>query len=169
MSAAFAFAMGQAAQREQDEGRSLTENEIEAARSEYGDDINYDEVRVYDRKWAFFQGDDFAMAPDGNIYWPGAEHCTDLTACTITLSDGRQVETLGTFIHEMAHVKQHQQGVNVVARGFWIQARRFFSGQMRTPYMTRQQFHQIPGPEGLNIEQQADWHRHNFCSRSGRC
>jgi len=67
--------------QEESPGRKLTEKEVKEAKKAYGNKIkDYDAVKVYSRKWAFFQGENVVMAPDGNIYWPDATHCKDLTS-----------------------------------------------------------------------------------------
>jgi|GEM_PF-4982635 len=44
----------------------LTTNEIAEAKKAYGDKIkDYGAVRVYRKKWAFFQGEHVAMTPNG--------------------------------------------------------------------------------------------------------
>lgn len=51
------------------------------------------------------------MAPNGNIYFaPGnADYVDDFSQANI--------HAKATFIHELAHVWQHQNGINVIARG----------------------------------------------------
>jgi hypothetical protein len=167
MSYAFASAVRRGAD---DQGRPLNENEIAAAKEAYGDRIkDYDGVRFFGRKWMPFQGGDVAMAPDGNIYWPAAKGCADLTACTLTTKDGYQYQALPTFIHEMGHVMQHQQGINVVLRALPHQLLHMATFGKYDPYMSRQQFYQTPTPLGLNVEAQADWYMHSFCTRTGGC
>ena len=51
--------------------RKLTKEEITEARKVFGDEIDYSKVNVIDAKYFFLQGKEFAMAPDGNLYWPG--------------------------------------------------------------------------------------------------
>jgi hypothetical protein len=71
--------------------------------------------------------------------------CADLVTC----QGGRYTNT---FIHEMAHVYQHQQGVNVVGQGFALQAGRILSFGLYDPYQVTYQ----PGMafSAYNIEQQ---------------
>jgi hypothetical protein len=170
VTAAMSYAFGQMAQREQDQGRPLTENEIAEAKEAFGDLItDYESVRVFDRKWMPFQGKYVAMAPDGNIYWPAAAHCQDLTQCTITYPGGYERTTLDIFIHEMGHVMQHQQGVNVVLRALPHHVWSGVTFGRYNPYMSRSQFLQTPSPQGLNVEAQADWYMHRYCDRTGNC
>jgi hypothetical protein len=151
-----------------DDGRPLTENEITEARLEYGDSIDYSQVRVFGSKWAFFQSGDVPMAPDGSIYWPAASHCADLTACTYTVG-GETYSTLPVFIHEMGHVMQYQSGVNVVLSAAPLQILRYASFGAYSPYLSASQFARTPSAAGLNVEAQADWHMHHYCSISSSC
>ena len=107
------------------------------------------------------------MAPDGNIYFPLARECGDLTACAITVSGqpGQQYDILETFIHEMGHVMQHQQGVNVLGRGFVLQAGRILSGGLYNPYS----YPVGANPRQLNIEAQARYYRDQYCAANPRC
>ncbi|MEM9596942.1 MAG: RHS repeat-associated core domain-containing protein, partial [Acidobacteriota bacterium] len=89
--------------------RSLTVGEKDLARSVFGDAIDLEKVEIRHNRFVWFQNFNLRwfrraryMAPDGNIYvhpdWP-SELASDLAK-----SDGP------TFIHEMVHVWQHQQG-----------------------------------------------------------
>jgi hypothetical protein len=150
------------------QGRSLTPNEIrESLRAGYMHSY-YDLVKIYDDKYVFFQGEDYAMAPNGNIYWPGASHCSDLTNCTVTVK-GKVYDTLPTFIHEMAHVYQHYKGVNVALSALPHQILHHASFRTYNPYMSRREYRNTPSPEGLNVEAQADWYMHNYCVNTGYC
>lgn len=91
--------------------RSLTDGEIALAQTVYKSEIKYEKVMIFNEKWAFFQPRDRAMAPNGNIYFaPGnTEYSFDFSSADI--------HAKATFIHELAHVWQHQNGVNVIAKG----------------------------------------------------
>ena len=89
-------------------GRKLTSGEENLAKEMFGNDIDYNKVSIYDRKWAFFQGNRVAMAPDGNIYFAPDVHKKDFSLG----SDG----TKHFFIHEMTHVWQYQKGQAVLKR-----------------------------------------------------
>lgn len=88
--------------------RKLTKGEIELARTIYGDHINYEEPRIFrGERSAYFMPIDRVHAPDGNIYFPpGAidRYHSDFSK-TGTARDK------ALFIHELAHVWQHQNGV----------------------------------------------------------
>jgi RHS repeat-associated protein len=151
-----------------DPGRPLTANEITEAKKEYGDKIDYSKVKVYSSKWMPFQGDLVAMTPMGDIYFPAAAGCSDLTACVIAV-DGGQVSTLSTYIHEMGHVEQYQRGVNVMLSALPLQILYYSSFGFYNPYISRDQYYNIPSPDGLNVESQANWHMHNYCVNTGKC
>lgn len=109
-------------QARQQMGRPLSAGERRLARLaytlEYGGDagFDYDAVRIVDGKFMAFQGDEVIMSPDGNIYWPGAP--SDLTKA---VSTGSYFRNLETFVHEMGHVWQYQQGENVLLQGLATQ------------------------------------------------
>ena len=90
--------------------RELTEGEIDLARSVYGDLIDYGEVQVFDRPYLPSMR---TSAPNGNIYYGKGEiragwYSDDISRLPI--------DAKGTFIHELAHVLQHQSGINVISQ-----------------------------------------------------
>lgn len=87
-------------------GRKLTSGEESLAKEMFGNDIDYTKVRIYDKKWAFFQGNRVAMTPDGNIYFAPDVYKEDFSLA----SDGSK----HFFIHEMTHVWQYQNGQAVL-------------------------------------------------------
>src|SRR5262245_16073724 len=90
--------------------RSLTAGEVALARSVFGSTIRYADVHVYRRKYHPFHPVDTTITPDGNLYFhPQAPH---YRADFSTASNGLKAH----FIHEMTHVWQNHQGVNVI---FW--------------------------------------------------
>ena len=90
--------------------RPLTAAEIALARSVFGHAIDYARVKVFARKWWPFQPRQVAMAPDGNLWFSpkGTLYCEDFCE--------RPLERQGLFIHEMTHVWQYQQGINLILR-----------------------------------------------------
>jgi hypothetical protein len=130
------------------ESRSLTEPERVLARSVFGDAIDLDSVRLYLRKWWPFQPRKVTMAPRGAIHFhpKGHSYCDCFASNTI----GWQ----GHLIHELVHVWQHQQGVNLILR--------------RHPFC-RYSYAIKPGwtLERYGIEQQAEIVRHTFLLRHG--
>ena len=130
-------------------GRPLTGDEVALARSIFGSAIDYAQVTIIQRKWAFFQPRDTVMAPTGHIHF----HPESCRYCADFGSADRDAQ--GLFLHEMTHVWQHQ-------RGIFLPLRRFpFS-----PYRYRI----TPGKPfaRYGIEQQAEIVRHAFLMRLGR-
>ncbi len=129
-------------------GRPLTDAETALANSVFGDSIDYGRVRIFARKWWPFQHRQVAMAPDGNLWLSpkGTLYCDDFCA--------RPLERQGLFIHEMTHVWQHQQGVNLILR--------------RHPFC-RYDYALKPGwtLRQYGLEQQAEIVRHAFLLREG--
>jgi hypothetical protein len=122
--------------------RFLTPAETRLAESVFGGAIDYDSVRVHNRKWAFFQPRGVAMSPDGHLWFhpKGHLYCADFC-------EGH-VDEQGLFIHEMTHVWQRQSGVNLILRSYTLKP-----GWPLVRY---------------GIEQQAEIVRHTFLMREGR-
>ena len=96
--------------------RKLTAGEIALAMTVFGSDINYDIVRVYRHAYKSFLGlqpSNTLVAPDGSIYADedGSVYAEDYSATGFTLQ--------AAFIHEMTHVWQDQQGIDVFTRGIF--------------------------------------------------
>lgn len=129
-------------------GRPLTDAEVALARTIFGDAIDYAQVGIANRKWAFFQPRRVTMAPRGSIHFhpKGELYCDDF-ACT-----GRDAQ--GLFLHEMTHVWQHQRGI--------------FLPLKRHPFC-RYDYSLKPGwpLERYGLEQQAEIVRHIFLLRQG--
>lgn len=92
------------------QSRPLTAGEVSMSRSVFGSGINYSSPRVFRR--TFFpvgQRRGVAVAPNGNIYFHPDDYVDDFS------SGG--VATRAWFMHEMTHVWQHQNGINVLIRG----------------------------------------------------
>lgn len=79
------------------------------ARTVFGDAIDYAKVRIIGRRYMPFQPKNCAMTPNGSMYFHRSCVCADFAAAAI----GEQ----RWFIHEMAHVWQHQLGYPVRLRG----------------------------------------------------
>ncbi len=69
-------------------------------------------VRVFRRKFVFFQPRDVTMAPDGNI-WFHPEGDLARSPLADDFSKG-PLEVRSHFVHELTHVWQHQNGMNLV-------------------------------------------------------
>lgn len=128
--------------------RPLTPGEITLARGVFGDAIDYAQVNVAQRKWAFFQPRETVMAPRGAIHFhpAGSRYRDDFSAAPLT--------DQGLFIHEMTHVWQHQRGVILPIA--------------RHPFC---RYHYAIHPgwplKRYGIEQQAEIVRHAFLLRAG--
>jgi len=114
----------------------------------FGNAVDYAKVRIRRRKWFPFQPRKVVMAPRGHLHFhpDSATYCEDFSAAPLA----RQ----GLFIHEMAHVWQHQQGVFLPLR--------------RWPF-SRYVYELKPGKPlaRYGIEQQAEIIRHAFLLRNG--
>ncbi|MBW7982182.1 type IV secretion protein Rhs [Enterobacillus tribolii] len=103
--------------QEQEEGikRALTLGEITMARSVYGNIINYTKIVVHCDSYFPFgaQPKYTAMAPNGELWFRKELYWKDFAFA--------DKEDQHTFIHEMAHVWQHQKGI-------WVRTRGLFSG-----------------------------------------
>jgi len=130
--------------------RPLTPGEIDLARSVFGQAIDYDRVRMVQRKWWPFQPKGIVMAPSGNIHFhPDSPLWSeDFSRESLSLQ--------GLFIHEMTHVRQSQ------TRG------RFYLPLMRHPFC-RYSYSLVEGrPFGrYGLEQQAEIVRHRFLADRG--
>lgn len=89
-------------------GRKLTSGETTLLRSMFGNAIDYNTVRIYDKKFITDQGDTMAIAPNGNIYFAPKVHKKDFSLASDVSKH--------FFIHEMTHVWQYQNGQTVALR-----------------------------------------------------
>ena len=132
------------------EVRTLTNGEVELAKSIFGQAVDYSRVRLIRGKWWPFQPRNAAMAPMGNIYFHPENG---------GWSDDFSREPLsrqGFFIHEMTHVWQAQS------------AGRYYLLMMRHPFC-RYSYELAPGKSfsRYGIEQQAEIIRHRFLADHG--
>ncbi len=89
--------------------RYMTEGEIEEARKIYGDQIDYDAVKIFDRRnyvTSWFRATSGGQAPNGNIYYDNAYMDDD------DFSDDPL--KLPSMLHELGHVWQQQSGRNML-------------------------------------------------------
>jgi len=128
--------------------RPLTLGETALAHLIFGDAIDYEAVRIVNRRWFPFQPRETVMAPDGHIWIPPASSawCGDFSAASQSMQ--------GLFIHEMTHVWQAQK------RGRW------YLPLMRHPFC-RYAYVLTPGKpfHRYGIEQQAEIVRHAWSAR----
>lgn len=130
------------------DGRPLTQAERALARGVFGDTIDLDPVRIRRRKWFPFQPRNVTMAPRGHLHFhPASDAYRDCFAA-------EHLGLQGHLIHELVHVWQHQQGINLVLR--------------RHPFC-RYSYAIRPGwaLARYGIEQQAEIVRHAFLLRQG--
>ncbi len=130
-------------------GRSLTGAERRLSAGMFGDAIDYDCVRVHNRKWWPFQPRRVTMAPDGHLWFNPKDDLFCADFC------GTSLYRQGLFIHEMTHVWQHQKGI--------------FLPLKRHPFC-RYDYSLKPGwrLERYGREQQAEIVRHIFLLRAGQ-
>lgn len=83
--------------------RPLNPAEIALARSVFGDSIQLDEVQLKTAWWVLKT---YAVSPNGHIYFNRADWITDFTQVSLRKQSW--------LIHELTHVWQLQQGINVV-------------------------------------------------------
>ncbi|WP_413786280.1 type IV secretion protein Rhs [Psychrobacter frigidicola] len=91
--------------------RPLNADEIVLARSVFGDSIQLNKVQL---KIAWWVLKNYAVSPNGNIYFNPADWVTDFSKVSINKQSW--------LIHELTHVWQLQQGLKVV-RGALINRR----------------------------------------------
>ncbi|MYN01934.1 Rhs element Vgr protein [Pseudoduganella sp. DS3] len=90
--------------------RPLTSGEIALARQVFGSAIDYKRVRVHNTRFIpFLQRKDVCITPNGELYFHASRYRDDFAAAS-----GQEQHW---FMHEMAHVWQHQLGYPVLWRG----------------------------------------------------
>lgn len=96
--------------------RLMTTGEISMASEIFRGNIVYPRVWVHCDSYlpGGLQGKYVGMSPNGEIYFRKELYQTDFSAAHVSLVNKH------TFIHELAHVWQHQ-------RGMWVRTRGFFS------------------------------------------
>jgi hypothetical protein len=94
--------------------RPLTAGEQRMARRAFGSAIALDTVTIRRAKWWWLQPAWVVMAPDGHIWFHphNPSWRDDFSSASLWLQ--------GLIVHELTHVWQRQQGINlVVRRGPW--------------------------------------------------
>lgn len=130
--------------------RSLAPEEIELAKSVFGDKIDYSKVKIVNGKLFGGQPSDTAMAPEGSIYF-GAGVYSDNYGLPSTSSALQDL-----FIHEMTHAMQFQHGVNVFGSALKLHVNNFFGGPDPYKYQPGRSF------RSYNVEQQGNVARDIF-------
>jgi hypothetical protein len=93
------------------EGRVLTEGEIALLAPIFGAGVDPSLIRVAPGKFVRFQDDYTYMTPANTIYAPGDLFRDDFSAADV------DPYLQGVFVHEVAHVWQHQNGMDLIAAG----------------------------------------------------
>jgi hypothetical protein len=90
--------------------RPLTAGEIALARLVFGSAIDYKRVRIHNTRFIpFLQRKDVCITPNGELYFHMSRYRPDFSLATESEQHW--------FMHEMAHVWQHQLGYPVMWRG----------------------------------------------------
>lgn len=135
------------------QARELTHQEKLLAQSVFGDQINYTKPKIISKPFVPWQPRGIFMAPNGNIYMNPCDYSNNYALESQCIRE--------IFIHEMAHVMQHQKGTNVLLKGAILQIAYYLSFKLYNPY--RYVFHQDKPFDAYNIEQQGDIAR-DICS-----
>lgn len=129
--------------------RLLTAGERALVRRVFGDTLCCDGVRIHRAKWWMWQPASIAMAPDGHVWFhpSGADWSEDFAR-----------EPLGSralFVHELTHVWQHQQGIDLRWR--------------RPPFARYRYLPLVPGKPfaAYGLEQQAEIVREAYLLAEG--
>lgn len=128
--------------------RRLTKAETDLAAAMFGDAIDPAPVMIFRRRWWWLQPRNVVMAPRGSL------HFHPDSALWHPCFAQAPLWAQGLFIHEMAHVWQHQSGINLL---------------LRRPPFCRYTYRLRPGAAlgDYNVEQQAEIIRHAFLRRQG--
>ncbi|WP_448586146.1 vgr related protein [Thermaurantiacus sp.] len=131
------------------DARALTAGERALVRSVFGGAIDPDPVRIHRAKWWMWQPWWVTMAPDGDLWFHpnGVDWSADFAAEALAAQ--------GFFLHEMVHVWQHQQGLDL---RLW---RWPFARYRYLPLVPEKPF------SAYGIEQQAEIVREAFLVASG--
>lgn len=91
-----------------DISRKLTGGELRYAMEIFGSAIDYGRVMIHNYKAYFFQPDDTAITPNGEVYFSRSYYKPDFSFDT---------GNAAWLMHELTHVWQHQKGVWVRING----------------------------------------------------
>jgi len=136
--------------------RPLTAGEITLARRVFASSIDYTRVRIHARNYIFWQGANYIVTPNGQMYLGrNLRRYTDFSTASLSIQ--------AFFIHEMTHVWQHQCGVNVLFRGIGEQIRHFLG-------FNQYKYRLEPGKPftAYKLEQQGDIMRDYFLAQMGQ-
>ena len=140
---------------EQFKYRSLTPGEINICQQVFGNLIDYSTVKVLNHPYLPWQSRHVIMAPSGYIHARNLNYREDYSQESLAYQ--------ALFIHEMTHIYQYQQKINVVLKGAILQSAYFLSFRKYNPY--KYQFNPNKSFSHYNIEQQGDIARDIFLKR----
>jgi len=140
---------------EQFKCRSLTPGEISICQQVFSNLIDYSTVKVMNHPYLPWQSRHVIMAPSGYIHARNLNYREDYSHESLAYQ--------ALFIHEMTHIYQYQQKINVVLKGALLQSAYFLSLRKYNPY--KYQFNPNKSFSHYNIEQQGDIARDIFLKR----
>ncbi|QMT31238.1 type IV secretion protein Rhs [Alysiella filiformis] len=127
--------------------RKLTSGEIALAQSVYQGSLNYERIRIHKGKLIpFLQYNRVAMSPFGTMHFPKSLYQNDFSQASISARH--------LFIHEMAHIWQHQLGLRLWLDGAILGAKGGYKNNECYAYAHR--VNQCEHFSQFNMEQQAD-------------
>ncbi len=134
-------------------GRGLTPGERAFLAPLFRDAVDYEAIRIVRGRAFPMQGSRTLVTIRDIVYAPGPVYCDDFA------QGGPERQAI--LVHEVAHVWQHSNGINVV-RGA---VRAFFASGGR--YTRAYRYHLVPGRDLVEygIEQQASILEHFFLTR----
>ncbi|WP_244782543.1 hypothetical protein [Acinetobacter sp. F-1] len=140
---------------EQFKCRNLTAGEIRICQQVFGNLIDYSAVRIMNHPYLPWQSSHVIMAPSGYIHARNLNYREDYSCESLAYQ--------ALFIHEMTHIYQYQQQINVVLKGAFLQSAYFLSLGKYNPY--KYQFNPNKSFSQYNIEQQGDIARDIFLKK----
>ncbi|WP_324647233.1 hypothetical protein [Acinetobacter sp. MD2] len=126
--------------------RHLTANEIQLAQRVFADQLDYTQVLIFNTPYLPWQPVGLFMAPTGALFVHPKNYKTDYSL------ESRAYQSI--FIHELAHIYQHQHHINVLLHGAVLQIGYYLSFKHYNPY--HYQFKHKRPFHHYNIEQQAE-------------
>ena len=135
--------------------RGLTQNEIAMARSVFGNRIHYTQVKILNIPYLPWQPTHIVMAPNGNIFVHPQYFYADYSQSHLNLQ--------ALFIHELAHILQFQQHINIIFKGTILQLGYYLSFKHYNPYHYK--LKQNKAYHHYNIKQQGDIARDIFLKK----
>lgn len=135
--------------------RQLTPAEVQLCQGVFGDLIDYSQVRIMNHLFVPWQSPWVVMAPCGDIHAHNRHYKADYSQASLAYQ--------ALFIHEMTHIFQYQQHINVLLKGAILQMAYFISFKKYNPYTytlkSKKPFWEY------NIEQQGDIARDIFLKK----